>query len=74
MRSKKIISALTILYVLMVTILSLIKLADKPESLSITYFDKIVHFGFYFIMNSMLLSLYLLRFQPRRFSKMIFIT
>ncbi|MFI3332710.1 MAG: VanZ family protein [Rikenellaceae bacterium] len=45
------------LYILLITLLSLINISQKENSIDITYLDKIIHFCFYFGLNTLLLLL-----------------
>lgn len=62
---KRIIVAFTVLYVVLITVLSLVKLSDKPQDLNILHLDKLVHFCFYFMLNFLLLTVVVIK-HPRR--------
>ncbi len=55
MNKKRIIIAATILYILFITLLSLVNLSGNIESVSVGNLDKLVHFCFYFSMNLLLI-------------------
>lgn len=54
---KTVITVSVIIYVIIITVLSLINLSDTNTPQTMEHFDKIVHFGFYFIMNLLLMIL-----------------
>ncbi|MFR9534033.1 MAG: hypothetical protein SNG49_04260 [Rikenellaceae bacterium] len=55
MNKKRIIIAVTILYVLLITLLSVVNMSGNIESVTIGHLDKLVHFCFYFSMNLLLM-------------------
>ncbi len=71
---KKYIVRVTILYILVVTILSLVKMSSLPKPPTVTNFDKLVHFGFYFVMNMLVLIGARYRFGVSKVMPVIYIT
>ncbi|MFR9603642.1 MAG: VanZ family protein [Rikenellaceae bacterium] len=66
-RRLKIVSVVTTtLYIILITLLSLVQFSDEIEPPQIEYFDKFVHFCFYLGLNSLLL--YTLLLFKRRLS------
>lgn len=61
---KRILKTSTILYTLLITILSIVNLSGRVDPVSVAHFDKLVHFCFYFGLN-MLLQLLLLTYYRR---------
>lgn len=55
MKRKRVLLALTIFYILLITILSLVNISPKDDSVNVAHLDKVVHFCFYLGLNVLLL-------------------
>ncbi|MFI3297013.1 MAG: VanZ family protein [bacterium] len=56
MSRKQIITALTVIYISALTILCLVQISAPTPDLQVIGFDKVVHFCFYFGLNTLLVS------------------